>query len=52
MARADLDPWWCYAFSGMFGSIREQRWASVSGEVLRLTGQPPVPVLDLLAQAG
>ena len=52
MARADLDPWWCYAFSGMFGSVREQRWASVSGEVLRLTGQPPVPVLDLLAQAG
>jgi hypothetical protein len=35
----------------MFDSVREQRWASVSGEVLRLTGRPPVPVRDVLAQA-
>jgi NAD(P)H dehydrogenase (quinone) len=41
VARTGLDPWWCYAFTTMFGSVREQRWASVSGEVLRLTGRPP-----------
>jgi NAD(P)H dehydrogenase (quinone) len=51
MARGGLEPWWCYAFSTMFDSIREQRWASVSGEVLRLTGRPPVSVRDILAQS-
>jgi len=42
------EPWWCYAYTTMFASVREQRWASVSGEVLRLTGRPPVPVWDVL----
>ena len=51
MARGGLEPWWCYAFSTMFDSIREQRWTSVSGEVLRLTGGPPASVRDVLAQA-
>lgn len=48
MARTGLDPWWCYAFSTMFGSVRQQRWARVSGEVLRRTGHPPRPAGDLL----
>jgi NAD(P)H dehydrogenase (quinone) len=51
MARGGLESWWSYAFSTMFDSVREQRWASVSGEVLRLTGRPPIPVHDVLAQA-
>ena len=51
LARGGEEEWWCYAYSTMFDSIREQRWASVSGEVLRLTGRPPVPVRDVLAQA-
>jgi NAD(P)H dehydrogenase (quinone) len=52
LAGTGLEPWWCYAFSTMFGSVREQRWAAVSGEVARLTGQPPRPFGDLLAMAG
>ena len=51
LARGGEEAWWCYAYSTMFDSVREQRWASVSGEVLRLTGRPPVPVRDVLAQA-
>jgi NAD(P)H dehydrogenase (quinone) len=43
MAAAGEDPWWMYAFSSMFASIREQRWAAVSGEVRRLTGHRPEP---------
>jgi NAD(P)H dehydrogenase (quinone) len=41
MAATGEDPWWMYAFSSMFASIREQRWAAVSGEVRRLTGHRP-----------
>jgi NAD(P)H dehydrogenase (quinone) len=50
MARAGVEPWWLYAFSSMFASVREQRWASVSDEVRRLTGQQPAAVRDLLTQ--
>ena len=50
VARTGLEPGWCYAFSTMFASVREQRWAGVSGEVRRLTGRPPVPLLDLVSE--
>ena len=36
-------PWWAYAYTSMFGSIREHRWEVVSDAVERLTGQPPTP---------
>jgi NAD(P)H dehydrogenase (quinone) len=49
MAVAGEDPWWMYAYSTMFASIREQRWAAVSDEVRRLTGCSPVPVRETLA---
>jgi NAD(P)H dehydrogenase (quinone) len=49
MAIAGEDPWWMYAYSTMFASIREQRWAAVSDEVHRLTGCSPVPVRTTLA---
>ena len=49
MANAGEDPWWMYAYSTMFASIREQRWAAVSDEVRRLTGCSPVPVRETLA---
>jgi NAD(P)H dehydrogenase (quinone) len=49
MAIAGEDPWWIYAYSTMFASIREQRWAAVSDEVRRLTGCLPVPVRETLA---
>jgi NAD(P)H dehydrogenase (quinone) len=46
LARADEDPWWVYAYSTMFDSIREQRWARVSDEVRRLTGRLPARPAD------
>jgi NAD(P)H dehydrogenase (quinone) len=49
MAIAGEDPWWMYAYSTMFASIREQRWATVSDEVRRLTGCLPVSVRKTLA---
>jgi NAD(P)H dehydrogenase (quinone) len=36
-------PWWAYAYTSMFGSIREHRWANVSDAVERLTGRPATP---------
>ena len=50
MAAAGEDPWWMYAYSTMFASIREQRWAAVSGEIHRLTGRSPTPFRTVLAR--
>jgi NAD(P)H dehydrogenase (quinone) len=50
MAAAGEDPWWMYAYSTMFASIRGQRWAAVSGEVHRLTGRSPTPFRTALAR--
>ena len=44
------DPWWIYAYSSMFASIREDRWAAVSPDTERLTGRPPTPVRAILAR--
>lgn len=49
MAQAGEDPWWMYAFSSMFASVREQRWAATSTEVTRLTGRPATSLRDFLA---
>lgn len=38
------DPWWLYAYSSMFASIREQRWDRAAAEVEQLTGQAPQPL--------
>ena len=50
MAAAGEDPWWMYAYSTMFTSIRGQRWAAVSGEVHRLTGRSPTSIRTALAR--
>jgi NAD(P)H dehydrogenase (quinone) len=34
-------PWWSYAYTSMFASIREQRWDVVTSTVEDLTGRPP-----------
>jgi NAD(P)H dehydrogenase (quinone) len=44
------DPWWIYAYTSMFASIRDQRWAVVSADTERLTGHPPTPVRTILAR--
>jgi NAD(P)H dehydrogenase (quinone) len=36
-------PWWAYAYTSMFGSIREHRWEVVSEAVETLTGVPARP---------
>jgi NAD(P)H dehydrogenase (quinone) len=49
MAEAGEEPWWAYAFSSMFESVRQGRWESVTDEVARLTGRQPLSIRDLLA---
>jgi NAD(P)H dehydrogenase (quinone) len=50
LAAGGEDPWWIYAYSSMFASIRDQRWAAVSADTERLTGHPPTPVRAILAR--
>jgi NAD(P)H dehydrogenase (quinone) len=42
------DPWWAYAYTSMFASIREHRWDRVTTEVQHLTGRAPRPLGELL----
>ena len=44
------DPWWIYAYSSMFASIRDQRWATVTTDTEQLTGRQPTPVSTVLAR--
>ena len=48
MTKEGRDPWWVYAFSTMFDSIREQRWSTVSDDVTRLTGHAPTPFSEIV----
>ncbi len=50
LAAADLDPWWCYAFSSMFASIRQHRWERITGDIASLTGRSPLTVDNLLGR--
>jgi NAD(P)H dehydrogenase (quinone) len=50
MAEAGEEPWWAYAFSTMFESVRQGRWASVTDEVARLSERRPLSIRDLLAE--
>ena len=45
------DPWWLYAYSSMFASIREQRWDRATAEVQRLTGQTPQPLAAIVSDS-
>jgi NAD(P)H dehydrogenase (quinone) len=36
-------PWWSYAYTSMFASIRQHRWEVVTDSVEQLTGQPALP---------
>lgn len=45
---ATQDPWWAYAYSSMFDSIREQRWDKVTTEVQDLAGRSPTALHRLL----
>ncbi len=51
-AATGLDPWWLYAFSSMFASVREQRWDRVRNDYTQLTGRSPLALRDVLAAHG
>ena len=38
-------PWWAYAYTSLFGSIREHRWEVVTDTVEKLTGEPALPAV-------
>ncbi|MCT2594795.1 NAD(P)H-binding protein [Streptomyces sp. N2-109] len=42
LLRRGVAPWWVYAFTSMFESVREQRFEAVTGDVATLTGLAPV----------
>ncbi|MEW2393381.1 NAD(P)H-binding protein [Streptomyces venezuelae] len=48
-AATGMDPWWLYAFSSMFASVREQRWDRVRNDCAQLTGRPPLALSEVLA---
>jgi NAD(P)H dehydrogenase (quinone) len=43
------DPWWLYAYSSLFASIREQRWDRATVEVQQLTRQTPQPLTAMVS---
>lgn len=40
MVDAGESPWWSYAYWGMFASIREERWSTVTSTVADILGRP------------
>jgi NAD(P)H dehydrogenase (quinone) len=49
LVRIGEEPWWTYAYSSMFESIRQHRWERTSDAVVELTGRPPASALTALA---
>ena len=45
---ATEEPWWAYAYTSTFASIRQQRWDRVTAEVQHLTGRSPQPLSAIL----
>ena len=50
LAAGGEDPWWIYAYSSMFASIRDHRWATVTTDTEHLTSTKPTPVSTILAR--
>jgi NAD(P)H dehydrogenase (quinone) len=48
LLRLGEEPWWTYAYTSMFESIRQGRWAATSDAVTELTGRPPLSLRDVL----
>ncbi|EST30518.1 hypothetical protein N566_21175 [Streptomycetaceae bacterium MP113-05] len=42
LLRQGVGPWWAYAFTSMFASVREHRFGVTTGDVVALTGRAPV----------
>lgn len=52
LLRLGEEPWWTYAYTSMFESIRQGRWAATSDAVTELTGREPLSLRDVLNGAG
>ncbi len=48
LLRVGEEPWWIYAYSTMFDSIRQRRWEATSDAVTNLTGRRPVSLPQVL----
>ncbi|MFD2762925.1 NmrA family NAD(P)-binding protein [Micromonospora eburnea] len=48
LLRHGEEPWWTYAYTSMFESIRQGRWAATSDAVVALTGRAPASLQDVL----
>ncbi|MFU8855057.1 NmrA family NAD(P)-binding protein [Micromonospora sp. SL1-18] len=51
LLRLGEEPWWAYAYTSMFESIRQGRWAATSDAVTELTGREPASLRDVLTNA-
>lgn len=43
LLREGVEPWWAYAFTSMFESVSQGRFAVITDTVATLLGRPPVP---------
>jgi NAD(P)H dehydrogenase (quinone) len=50
LLRLGEEPWWTYAYTTMFDSIRQGRWEATSDAVINLTGRPPVSLPHVLTR--
>jgi NAD(P)H dehydrogenase (quinone) len=48
LLRLGEGPWWTYAYTSMFESIRQGRWETMSDTVAELTGRPPASLPQVL----
>jgi NAD(P)H dehydrogenase (quinone) len=48
LLRLGEEPWWTYAYTTMFDSIRQGRWETMSDAVAELTGRPPASLPQVL----
>lgn len=51
LLRGGTSPWWAYAFTTMFQSIRDHRFEMVTDHLVKLTGQAPTPFDDMARRA-
>lgn len=49
LLRHGEQPWWTYAYTSMFASVRQGRWAATSDGFAELTGRAPAPLREVLA---
>lgn len=51
LLREGVSPWWAYAFTGMFESVSEHRFETVTDHVMKLTGRAATPFRAVVQRA-